>query len=163
MVARSIQKASDALDRVCTVITVMLLGAMTVVTFAQIVFRVFFSALSWSEELARYALIWLTFIGAGCVHKRAGHISITILQDILPGRTHKVFQILSQLLCITVFLIAIFYGFSYVKLMGTQLSAALRIPMRYMYAAIPLGCIVMTLHSAANIAQMCAKKEVETV
>jgi TRAP-type C4-dicarboxylate transport system permease small subunit len=46
--------------------------------------------------------------------------------------------------------------------MGTQLSAALRIPMRYMYAVIPLGCIVMTLHSAALIIQICAQKEAET-
>ena len=162
IVVRSIKKASDTLDRVCTVISVLLLGVMTVVTFAQIICRVFFSALFWTEEVARYALVWITFIGAGCVHKRVGHISITIFQDLLPGKARKVFQILTQLLCITVFLVAIYYGFSYTQLMGKQLSAALRIPMRYMYAIIPLGCVVMTLHSAALIAQICARKEAET-
>ena len=159
IVVRSIKKASDILDMVCTAISVFLPGVMTVVTFIQIICRVFFSALFWTEEVARYALIWLTFFGAGCVHKRAGHISITILQDLLPGKARKVFQVLTQLLCIIVFLTAIYYGFSYMQLMGTQLSAALRIPMRYMYAVIPLGCIVMTLHSTALITQICAQKE----
>ena len=158
MVASSIQKASDAVDRVCTVFTVVLLGTMTVVTFTQIVCRVFFEALSWSEELARYTLLWLTFIGAGCVHKRAGHISITLIQDILPVKGRKVLQILAQLLCIAVFMVAIYYGFTYMKLMGLQLSAAMRVPMRFMYAAIPLGCLVLMLHSIALITQIFSQK-----
>jgi TRAP-type C4-dicarboxylate transport system permease small subunit len=162
IVVRSIKKASDAVDMVCTAISVFLLGVMTVVTFIQIICRVFFSALFWTEEVARYALVWITFIGAGCVHKRAGHISITILQDLLPGKARKVFQILTQLLCIIVFLTAIYYGFSYMQLMGTQLSAALRIPMRYMYAIIPVGCIIMMMHSTALITKKKTKREAET-
>lgn len=162
MVTKSIQKASDAVDRASTALTVILLGAMTIVTFMQIICRVFFSALSWSEEAARYMLIWITFIGAGCVHKRAGHISITFIQDIVPGKARKLLQILTQLLCIVVFAVATYYGFSYMQLMGAQLSAAMRIPMRYMYAAIPVGCIVLLLHSVSQIVQICTKKEAET-
>ena len=161
IVTRAILKASDAVDRVATVLTAVLLGLMTITTFAQIMGRVLFSALSWSEELARYALIWLTFIGAGCVHKRTGHITITLLQDAFTEKIRKVFIILAQLLCIAVFLVAIYHGFSYMKLMGSQLSAALRIPMRYMYAAIPVGCLVLMLHSGALIVKTCTQKEAE--
>jgi len=134
---------------------------MTVTTFAQIMGRVLFTALSWSEELARYLLVWLTFIGAGCVHKRAGHISITILQDLVTKKARNVLLLCAHLLCITVFLAAIYYGFSYMKIMGSQLSAAMRIPMRYMYSAIPLGCFVLMLHSIAQIVKIFAPKEAE--
>jgi len=159
ILARYLQKTSDAVDRVCTVITVILLGTMSIVTFLQIICRAFFTSLSWSEELARYMLIWLTFIGAGCVHKRAGHISITLFQNIFSGKTRKAFQILTQLLCIIVFAVAIYYGFSYMQLMGLQLSAAMRIPMRYIYAVIPLGGSVLLLHSVDRIVRICFHQE----
>ena len=58
---------SDALDRVCSVLIVVMLGLMVVITTAQIVCRTFFTSLSWSDEVTRYLLIWSTFLGATCV------------------------------------------------------------------------------------------------
>ena len=161
VVFRAIQKASDALDAVATVITVLLLGAMILVTFAQVVFRIFFTAIIWSEEITRYMLVWITFIGAGCVHKRAKHIAITLLQKLFPGKIRKSFEILAQLLCIAVFIVAIYFGFLYMSLMGSQLSPSLRVPMRYMYAAIPVGGMILLLHSVSWIIQICSRKEDE--
>jgi len=162
IVFKAIQKASDALDNVCTVITVILLGAMTLVTLAQVVFRIFFTAIIWSEEVTRYMLVWLTFIGAGCVHKRAKHIAITLLQKLFPDNIRKSLEILTQLLCIAVFIVAIYFGFLYMNLMGAQLSPSLRVPMRYMYAAIPVGGSILLLHSVSWIIQICTQKEGDT-
>ena len=159
MIVKCVQKASDVVDKYTTVVTVMLLGGMTIITTAQIIFRVFFTALIWSEELARYMLVWLTFFGAGCVHKRAGHIAVNFLQELLPFNMRKVFQVVAQLLCITVFGIMIYYGFWYMQLMGNQLSAAMRIPMRYMYTAIPVGGIILLLHSLSRLTLIIAQKE----
>ncbi len=161
MVYKTVQKVSETVDRAATALTVILLGAMTIITFTQIICRVFFTALSWSEEAARYLLVWLTFIGAGCVHKRAGHISISLLTGVIPKGPSKALQILAQILCILVFVAAIYYGFSYMQMMGTQRSAAMHIPMRYMYAAIPVGCILLLLHSVASISDICIKKEAD--
>ena len=85
------------------VVIVAMLGIMVVVTGAQIVCRVFFTSLSWSEEATRYLLIWSTLLGAGCVYKHAGHISITLLQDLLPEKAKDVIQILIHGLCILLF------------------------------------------------------------
>ena len=157
-----VQKTSDTLDRALTVVTVMLLGAMTIVTFAQIIFRVFFTALIWSEEVARYMLVWLTFLGAGCVHKRSGHIAAAILHGLVPTNARKFFQILTHLICMVVFGVIIYYGILYVQVTSAQLSAAMRIPMRYIYIAIPLSGAVMMLNSISHILQTCASQEVPT-
>ena len=54
------------------VIFVMLL-LMVIITGAQIVCRIFFKSLQWSEEATRYLLIWCSMLGAGCVYKHGGH------------------------------------------------------------------------------------------
>jgi TRAP-type C4-dicarboxylate transport system permease small subunit len=121
---------------------------------------VFFSALSWSEEVARYLLVWSTFIGAGCVYKRGGHISVLIVQDLLPFKLQKLLKILVHVLCGIFFVLAVYYGFKYTGKQGTQLSAALRIPMSLMYMAIPVGCGVMLLHAFNSIVQIFVAQEV---
>ncbi len=159
-VAKVINKVSDLVDAVCCAIVVALLAAMVIVTSAQIICRVFFNALSWSEEVARYLLVWSTFIGAGCVYKKGGHISVLIVQELLPHKIRKLMQILAHLMCSAFFFIAVYYGFKYMKIQGTQLSAALHIPMRLMYMAIPIGSSVMLLHALNAILQLLTKEEV---
>ena len=80
-VAKAINKVSDLLDKICSVILVAMLAGMVLTTSLQIICRVFFTALSWSEEVTRYLLVWSTFLGAGCVYKKGGHISVTFAQE----------------------------------------------------------------------------------
>lgn len=160
-VSNVIKKASERLNKVCTVLSVGLLGAMVVVTFVQIICRVFFTALSWSEELARYLLVWSTFIGAGCVYKAGGHISVEVVQNLFPPTVRKAFRIFVHILCGILFAIAVVYGIKYMGMVGTQKSAALHIPMKYMYAAIPVGCGIMMVHAIALITHILGEKEVE--
>ena len=144
--ADAVRKLSDRLDAVCAVICIICLSSMVLITGAQIVCRMYFTALVWSEELSRYLLVWSTFLGAGCVYKRLGHISVTVIRDILPPAAQKAMQIAVHLLCGAFFLMAAYYGIKYMGMQGKQLSAAMRIPMPWMYLAIPLGCGIMALH-----------------
>lgn len=135
------------------VVIVAMLGIMVVVTGAQIVCRVFFTSLSWSEEATRYLLIWSTLLGAGCVYKHAGHISITLLQDLLPEKAKDVIQILIHGLCILLFALIVFYGIKYFGKQGKQLSATMRLPMKYVYTCIPLGAGIMIVHGVDAVLQ----------
>jgi len=136
-----------------------MLTAMVVVTGMQIICRVFFTALSWSEEATRYLLVWSTFIGGSVVYKHAGHISVTMLQDVFPKIAQKVLRIMVHIICGVFSAIAISFGLKYMGLQGNQLSAALRIPMRFMYMSIPVGFSIIELHVIDAIFQMIAKRE----
>ncbi|NLM42399.1 MAG: TRAP transporter small permease [Clostridiales bacterium] len=159
-VVRVINKVSDLVDKVCSAILVALLIGMVFTTSLQIICRVFFSALSWSEELTRYFLVWSTFIGASCVYKKSGHISVTFVQERLPRKLRKAAQILVHLLCGAFFVIIVYYGFKYMDRQGNQLSAAMRIPMNRMYMAIPVGGSVMLLHALNAIVNILVDKGV---
>lgn len=135
------------------IVIVAMLGIMVVVTGAQIVCRVFFTSLSWSEEATRYLLIWSTLLGAGCVYKHSGHISITVLQDLLPEKAKDVLQIVIHALCIVLFALIVFYGVKYFGKQGKQLSATMRLPMKYVYTCIPLGAGIMIVHAVDAVLQ----------
>jgi len=51
--------------------------AMTAIIFLQVIFRYFLlQSLSWSEEVARYLFVWLTFLGASVVARSRSHIMV---------------------------------------------------------------------------------------
>lgn len=129
------------------VVIVLMLAAMVVITGAQIVCRIFFTSLAWSEEATRYLLIWSTLFGAGCVYKHAGHISITVLRDMMPPKVQDIIEILVHALCILLFALIVWYGIQYFGKQGKQLSAAMRLPMKYIYLCIPIGSGVMIVHA----------------
>ena len=153
MIVQGIHKFSDMLDKAMEIVIVAMLGIMVVVTGAQIVCRVFFTSLSWSEEATRYLLIWSTLLGAGCVYKHSGHISITVLQDLLPEKAKDVLQIVIHALCIVLFALIVFYGVKYFGKQGKQLSATMRLPMKYVYTCIPLGAGIMIVHAVDAVLQ----------
>jgi TRAP-type C4-dicarboxylate transport system permease small subunit len=154
-----VHKLSDRLDGVCAALCVVCLSAMVLLTGAQIICRMYFTALVWSEELSRYLLVWSTFLGAGCVYKRMGHINVTVVRNLFPPGARKAMQAATHLLCGAFFLLAVYYGITYMGLQTRQLSAAMRIPMPWMYLAIPLGCGVMALHALDLVLRMIAGKE----
>ncbi len=148
---RAFHRLSDFLDRLMEIVIVVMLGLMVIITGAQILCRIFFESLSWSEEATRYLLIWSTMFGAGCVYKHSGHIAITVLRDSLRGNASRILRILIHVLCAVLFAIIAWQGFQYYGKQGTQLSAAMRIPMRYVYTCIPIGSGIMLIHAADAI------------
>lgn len=159
VIIRGIHKISDWLDKIGAYLCLVMLSAMVIITGLQIVCRVFFTALTWSEEAARYLLIWSTFIGAACVYKHGGHISVTVMEGLLPGVGRKILQILVHVLCCIFFALMIWFGFIYVGKQGRQLSPAMRIPMSYLYATIPVGGILMFWHALDAVLQVLTQRE----
>lgn len=163
VIVQAVHKLGKWLDKLGEYMCLVMLFAMVVITGVQIVCRVFFEALSWSEELARYLLVWSSIVGASCVYRRAGHINVSIIQDLLPAAGKKTMKIIVHLLCCAFFALMIYYGFIYMGKMANQLSPAMRLPMSIMYAAIPVGGILLFYQAAdAILALLFDKDENET-
>lgn len=154
MFRSALHAVSRALDISGEAACLIMLSLMVAATGAQIIFRVFFTALVWSEELTQYLLAWSSFIGASCVYRHSGHISITVAQDLLPARLRFILRVCVHLLCAVFFALMVYYGTLYAMRMGRQLSPAMRIPMSYMYAAIPVGGAMMFIHAIDILADM---------
>ena len=67
------------------IIIVALMALMSVLIGVQVFMRyVMGASLSWSEELARYLFIWMTYLGVAYAVRKNAHIRVTMLTDKLP-------------------------------------------------------------------------------
>ena len=152
---------SDALDRLCGLLIVLMLGAMVLITGAQIVCRTWFTALSWSDEVTRYLLIWSTFLGATCFYRHSGHIAITLVQDSLPKPMGKAMRVAVQVICFVLFAVLLVFSVQYCgKLKKT--ATALPIKMKYIYLCIPISMGINMLHALVlGLNELTGDKEVK--
>lgn len=140
-------KISDYFNKSAEWSCLVLLVAMTVVTFAQVFFRfVIVHSLPWSEEFSRYALVWASFLGASIALKRGLHIGVGVFMARLPEEKRRLIYLIT-LVMITLFLfVVIVKGFQMASFNMKQSSPAMRIPMGFPYLAIPVGSLIMVLH-----------------
>lgn len=149
------KRLSDAIDRIVTWIVFIAIAGMILTITLQIITRVFFEALTWSEELSRYLLVWSSFFAATLAYKRGMHISVTFGIDRFPQKFRKYFIIFSIMLSMIFFAVSMNYGFKLMSLQAVQVSAALRLPMRWVYLAIPVSFLIMIIHGVSAALEEC--------
>ena len=148
---RSLRAIEGAIDAVLQRVAVAGIVALIAVMSLQIVSRVIFTATSWTEETARYLLIWLTFLGACLAYQRGRHIAVTVLSDALPPLGQRVCRGLIALVTIAFMAVLLQVGLDYMALQSFQQSAALRIPMSAVYAVMPLSAAIMAYMGVVDL------------
>lgn len=150
----TMQRLSNWLNRVCEVALIIILGAMALVVFLQVLFRyVLHLPLFWTEEFARYCLVWASLLGAAVALKRGEHIAVTFFLEKFPERFTPFLQIVAKVSVAMILAVMTWGGIELVALTRTQISPALRIPMAVPYLALPVGSAIMLLHVMASLAR----------
>ena len=149
-----LQVFSDKVNRASEVLLFLLMLLMIGVTTAQVLFRFFFEALTWSEELSCFLLVLASLLGAAVAFKRGTHIAVTFLTQKLPGGARKGAAVLVNLLGILFFGIVAVYGVVLMKTEAGQTTPAMMISMAWVYAIYPVLGAVIILHLAAGIGEI---------
>ncbi|WOL39527.1 TRAP transporter small permease [Pyramidobacter sp. YE332] len=144
---------SNALNYLVEKIICVLLAAMTVVTFAQVVFRIMHGSLPWSEELSRYMMVYLTFLGLSVGVKRGALIEIEAFMSFFPKSIQRWTAVFVTMLNMAFFYILIRYGIKITMITLRQTSPAMGVKMGYIYASIAIGAALMMLHSLDSLIQ----------
>ena len=151
-----------AVDRVIRWIIIGLMFFMTVTVFLQIVFRYVFNIpLGWSEEVARFSFVWVSFFGASALMRVQEHINVNVFVDRFPPRLRAGAVLaanLCGLICVYFFLIG---GIALTTNEWSQLAPAMQIPMGWVYLVIPVSAglmaILMVIHTLEAAVQFCGR------
>ncbi|MDO5631253.1 MAG: TRAP transporter small permease [Paracoccus sp. (in: a-proteobacteria)] len=103
-------------------------------------------SLPWADEVARYAMIWMSFLGAGLALREGAHVALSNLQAALPDAVARGLRALVLLLLVGFFAAMIWIGWDYATRAQFQRSAALRLSMSWVYLAMPVGFALLTVH-----------------
>lgn len=141
-----VKKTSDGIDKVALVIMTLYMASVTSLVIVGVVFRFTGNALSWSEELARWLLIAMTFIGASCALKRVELIGITGLVEKFPPKTRRVIAIIGNMMIFFLLFYMTKYGWSVAMKSANQTGAVILIPMLVVKINIPIGSVFMAIH-----------------
>lgn len=104
-------------------------------------------SLPWSEELARYTMVWMAYLGASLGIKRNAHLGVAVLVNALPDK-FKPYAAFVRLSIIILFnVLSIFYTVQIIQhqINMEQVSPAMRVPITWAYAAIPVGSLLMMI------------------
>jgi C4-dicarboxylate transporter DctQ subunit len=150
----------DKLDKIMTSIekfvVAICLALMTCIVFYGVVNRFILKhSLQWSEELSRYLTIWATYVGASLGVRWGSHIGVEAFVNLLPKKVRSYVNLISYFSCLAFSAFVTVTGFQFTDklLMTKQLSPAMRIPMAWAYAAVPVGALFMCIRYLMLITQ----------
>jgi TRAP-type C4-dicarboxylate transport system permease small subunit len=122
--------------------------SMTILVAVQVFYRyVLNDSLFWSEELSRFFLVWLTFLGASCAYYRKANPGVDFLYAKMPTLLKKISAVMTHLVSIALFLVMIVYGYQFAYFIRLQISPALQIPNWVVLSIIPVSGAILLLHA----------------
>jgi len=128
-------------------VMIALLATMAVIIFANVVLRYSTNqSIEWAEEVARYLMVWLTFLGADPVLRYGGHIAVENFQDSLPIAWARAVRVVIALMLTGFFGFIVWYGVIYVDRVQFQMTPTTQISMSWVYASMPVGGVLLLAH-----------------
>lgn len=143
------------LEKILQFVVSVLIGAMMVWVFIQVIGRYVFNYTpSFGEELARYMFVWVVFLSLPVVAKKGGHMAIEMVTVRIKGAALKIVRVCADVFTMTFLLIMVVQGANMVIRASFQTSAALQISMSWIYCVIPFGCLIMLLNVVDNFIKL---------
>jgi len=119
-------------------------------SLAFIVFLQFFTryimndSLSWTEEIARYGLMSLAFIGGAVVTRKKAHIAVELLSNLMkPSPVRSALLALVDFITLGFMGLLAFFSVTIIERMHSQRMTVFELPMSIVYSVVGLGCFMM--------------------
>lgn len=134
------------LNKIIEVVVTLCSAAMTFLLILQVFLRyVLKTSIPFSEELARYLMVWVVFLAAGLAVREDAHISIRVLVDRFRGRTRLWLNLGAQILLLAFLVLLMVQTIAILPYQRLQIILSMGISIFWFYLAIPVGCSIMIL------------------
>lgn len=136
-----------------TFVSIFIMTAMFLAALLQVVVRHYFSTLfdfSWTEELSRLLLVWMTYWAAATVQRNRDHIQVSVFYDLLPASGKTLLRAIVNVVLLCVLGIITKEGFQSAWHQMGQMTITLDLPVAIFAVAVPVGCAMMFIYTARN-------------
>ena len=142
------------LDTILKNVLIFLMVILVAAVSWQVISRyIFASPSSWTEEVARFLLIWIGVLGAAWAFRTGVHLGLDVLPKKLTGTSARILKLFT-LLVVAAFSVSVLIigGGSLVALTWElkQYSAVLGLPIAYVYSVIPATGVLICFYAIAS-------------
>ena len=146
-----------SVEKLLSGVLVALVAAMVVSVTWQILSRYLFVVpAAWTEELARFLLIWIGLLGAAYAYRTRSHLGLDLLSAKLGGGARTRLAQFVHLVCMLFAAAVLVVGGGSLVAMTWELkqySAAMGLPIAFVYSVIPASGVLICLFSIAAMLQ----------
>ena len=143
--------AVQLVRRFVEIVTVFGVATYSVLICAQVFWRYALnSSLVWSEELVQFILLWTVMLGSAIATDRGAHIVLNPLDDFLDAQQRRIKNVIVHLCTIAFCAALAWYGLQLCLRTKFMMSSASEIPMPWVYAAMPVGAVLILFFAAIH-------------
>ena len=147
-----LRKALDnGVEWLCLVLMAVLVIDLMLGVFSR---YVLFSTFTWYDEIARACFVWVVFLGGAVGVKRGAHFGLHLLIDRLPERARHVATLITPAVIIAFSGALVVQGLEFLEFGRFQQLPVMGISKAWVYAAMPVGGLLMILYSLQNLWRM---------
>jgi TRAP-type C4-dicarboxylate transport system permease small subunit len=140
------------LAKVLRSLLVVEIAGLVICVFTQVFSRyVLQNSVPWTEELARYILVYMTFTGTALAAHDNSHITVDFFVQILPTAMQRALHRIADLLMCVVAVVLLYYGWRFTDLSRETVSPALDQSMAWVYAAMPCAGVLMLIYGVLRL------------
>lgn len=130
-----------------------LMAVLLIVVASSVFFRYVLNApFAWTEEVALALFVWMVFVGSAAVVKSGGQVAVDILFVKLPKSFQRILLLVADVIVIGVLVAIIWLGWAYAWDERESYTLALKVPLFWIYLAIPVGGVLMLWRTVQNLA-----------
>ena len=132
------------------VLFVIMIGLCILQVVCRYVLKI---SLSFTEELARFLFIWVTFLGTAMAMKKHQHVNMDLLVHLFPESVQRVVNLIVTLFVECTYLMMVYSGVRVMMKTTSQTSPAMNLPMAVVYAAVPVSMLIMAFFQICEFAE----------
>jgi C4-dicarboxylate transporter DctQ subunit len=133
---------SRTVEAAVVAISTVIVGVVVVEVGLRYLFS---SSLIFTEELARYLMVWVVFLGSAIAVRDGAHIRISMLLNRLPPSVQRWVTVIAEVLTLVFLSIIVVEGVRILPKQLSQIPATFDVPLFYFYLAIPVGSLLMMI------------------
>jgi len=152
------ERILGGIEKVVVYIAYLLVALMVINTSTGVFFRyILNNALSWTDELGRYMMIWVGFFGCYLAARDNSHVGVEMFVGLFKPGAQRVFHVVARVVVIVFLFIILSESGKQLGLLGIQTSPALEIPMAIPYSAVSVGVFLMLIENIAHLVRLFTK------
>jgi len=146
-------RARKYVDKVIEFLLITFMSILTLDVLWQVFTRyVLGDPSAWTEELARFILIWVSILGAAYVSGKKQHIAIDLLQQKSDPQTQRRIQyVIDSLIILFALCVLVIGGYNLVRITISQTSSSLQISLGLIYLVVPISGVLIIFYAIADM------------